>query len=131
MLVLLVLNLVPSWSMLKGGVLKYKYYNSKRVQFLKNYTNSGDVVIFRSNPLMEHCGPLFFERIFIVSKTGGRDLEGILESLKERGLHYCYYWTMNSGFGRELSEKGNYRLTQETFKVKRLPYRHYLVKIEF
>ena len=111
-------------------MLKYKNYNFRRVEFLRSYTKKGDVVIFSANPLMEHAGPLFFDRIYIVSKNRGKDINEILKSLKEKGVTYCYYWNMNKNFTKRFLENKDYKLTEFTFSVnKRLP-KQYLVKIE-
>jgi hypothetical protein len=79
---------------LKNDIWRYKWYNTKRIEFLQKYTTDGDVVIFQDNRLMEHAGPLFFERIYLVS-DGEKELTRVFRTLKTRGINHCYFWTFD------------------------------------
>lgn len=112
----------------KNRILRFKYYNAERIEFLGKYTHKGDVVVFDANPLMEHCGPLFFERVYVVRNNKDTPID-VLDSLKEKGIKDCYYWTMDSGFSKTLQETGNYKVKEYEFSSKRGP-RHYLIAVE-
>lgn len=99
---------------IKNRILRYTYYNAGRVEFLKNTTKDGEVIIFDANPLMEHCGPLYFDRIFMVRKQG-EPLGSILETLKAKGIGRCYFWTMNSNLGRQNLADANYGVAEYRF----------------
>jgi hypothetical protein len=114
---------------LKNSVLLTKQSNAERVEFLKNNTREKDVIIFQSNPLMEHCGPLFFERVYMVSKNRGGDLVKTLSSLKLKGITRCFYWTNNRDFSANFPEENDYALEEFVFSAKNFS-RHYLIKIE-
>jgi hypothetical protein len=114
---------------LKNSVLLTKQSNAERVEFLKNNTREKDVIIFQSNPLMEHCGPLFFERVYMVSKNRGGDIVETLSSLKQKGIDRCFYWTKNRDFSANFPEENDYALEEFVFSAKNFS-RHYLIKIE-
>jgi hypothetical protein len=122
------MGLVINSYKIKNSALQIKKDNAERVEFLKSHTSEKDVVIFEYNPLMEHCGPMYFERIFIVSKTGGNDLAEILSTLKLKGINYCYYWTLSGDFSKKFSEMNDYPVEEFVLTFKDSS-RHYLVKI--
>jgi hypothetical protein len=128
LLLLIGAGFLANGSALKNRILRYNYYNLERVKFLESHTQKDEVVIFQANPLMEHCGPLFFERIYIVSKNGGGDLKDILTTLKTKGIRSCYYWTMDPNFVKSFSAETGYKLSESEFASKLGPP-HYLVKI--
>ena len=86
---------------LKTNIWKYKAYNGERVQFLKAATKPGDVIICDSQPLMEHSGPLFFERIFIVAQNP-HELLQYIQLLKEKGVSRIYFWTFADRLPRDI-----------------------------
>ncbi|MFH1479154.1 MAG: hypothetical protein ABIG92_05215 [Candidatus Omnitrophota bacterium] len=126
---LVIFSFTVNLSELRKTVLGCKYYNYKRVEFLKENTKDKDVVIFQANPLMEHAGPLYFERVYIVSKNNGRDTKDILDTLKEKGIQYCYYWTMYKEFKEIFLKDTEYKIDKYEFKVENSPT-HYLLRIK-
>ncbi len=78
----------------KDRFLKYKDYNAARIAFLERHTSAGDAVIFGEAGSMEHAGPLFFDRVFLVPKNPG-DPERFARRLRERGIDGIYAWTLN------------------------------------
>jgi hypothetical protein len=81
----------------KNDIWRYKWFNTKRIEFLKKYTHDGDVVIFQDQRLMEHAGPLFFERIYLVSDELA-ELTKLFNLLKEKGINYCFLWTIDPNY---------------------------------
>ena len=83
---------------LKNDVWPFVKYNAQRVEFLKRHTANGDVVVFEHNRLMEHAGPLFFERVYLVARDSSQlaEIEGRLRS--RRVATYYYYWTGKQDF---------------------------------
>jgi hypothetical protein len=81
---------------LKTRIWNYKQYNAERIQFLRTATKAGDVIICDSQPLMEHGGPLFFERIFVVARNP-RELSQSVQLLKDGGVTRAYLWTTSYG----------------------------------
>ena len=75
-------------------ILKYKDYNAARVAFLEKHTLAGDAIIFQDSGNMEHAGPLFFDRVFLLLK-GPEDRERIARMLHARGVAGIYEWTVN------------------------------------
>ena len=69
-------------------------YNAERVAFIRSNTAAGDVVVFGDRGSMEHAGPLFFDRVFLIA---GREegMRTILGKLRDRGIHLCHLWTMD------------------------------------
>jgi hypothetical protein len=78
----------------KDRFLKYKDYNASRIAFLERHTSAGDAIIFGDTGSMEHAGPLFFDRVFLVVKSPG-DPERLVRRLRERGIDRVYAWTLN------------------------------------
>jgi hypothetical protein len=78
----------------KDGILKYRDYNAARIAFLEKHTSKGEAILFRDIGSMEHSGPLFFDRIFLVMK-GPDDEERLIRQLHERGIDIIYEWTTN------------------------------------
>ena len=82
-------------------------YNAERVAFIRSNTADGDVVVFGDRGSMEHAGPLFFDRVFLIA---GREegMRTILGKLRDRGIHLCHLWTMDRSlvfrFGNPYSE---------------------------
>ncbi len=78
----------------KDRVLKYRAYNTARVEFIGKHTAAGDAILFRETGSMEHSGPLFFDRAFLLAKNPG-DEESLIRRLHERGIDRIYEWTTN------------------------------------
>ena len=75
-------------------ILKYREYNAAYVAFLAGHTSAGDVVLFEDAGNMDHSGPLFFDRVFLVAKSPG-DAERFARLLGEKGVDRLYAWTVN------------------------------------
>jgi hypothetical protein len=78
----------------KDSFLKYKGYNAARIEFLERHSSAGDAILFGDTASMEHAGPLFFDRVFLVAKSPG-DQERFARRLSERGIDRIYAWTLN------------------------------------
>jgi len=79
----------------KDRILKYKDYNAARIAFLERHTSAGDAILFLGDAgSMEHAGPLFFDRVFLVAKSPG-DAERFARLLGEKGVDRLYAWTVN------------------------------------
>jgi hypothetical protein len=79
---------------LEDNILKYRDYNTARIEFIKKYTSAGDVVLFGDAGNMEHAGPLFFDRVFLAAKNPN-DQARLVRRLHERGVGGIHAWTMN------------------------------------
>jgi hypothetical protein len=55
---------------------------------------AGDALVFHDDANMEHAGPLFFDRIFLVAKNPD-DEAYLVQQLSERGINKIYAWTRN------------------------------------
>jgi hypothetical protein len=108
----------------KNSIWKYKWYNTQRIEFLKKYTHDGDVVIFQDNRLMEHAGPLFFERIYLIANEPDV-LKKLFNVLKSKGISYFYFWTNDPYY---FSEKWNYKTICYDFDLPGLDS-YYLFKV--
>jgi hypothetical protein len=78
----------------RDKILKYKDYNAARIVFLEKHTKEGDAILFHDTGSMEHAGPLFFDRVFLVAKSP-RDPERVARLLGEKGVDRMYAWTPN------------------------------------
>jgi hypothetical protein len=78
----------------KANFWRYTVYNDAKVDFLKRETGPGAVIIFDNMGSMEHAGPLFFDRVFLVAR--GRQIEPLLERLREMGVKQCHVWTRDT-----------------------------------
>jgi hypothetical protein len=79
----------------KDRFLKYRDYNAARIVFLEKHTSAGDAILFLGDAgSMEHAGPLFFDRVFLVAKSPG-DQVRFAQRLSERGIDRMYVWTVN------------------------------------
>ena len=78
----------------KNRILKYKDYNAARIAFLEKHTSAGEAILFGDAASMEHAGPLFFDRVFLVTGSPG-DQERLVRRLRERGIDGIYAWTVN------------------------------------
>lgn len=78
----------------KDRILKYKDYNAARIAFLEKHTSAGEAILFDDAASMEHAGPLFFDRVFLVPGSPG-DQELWVRRLRERGIDGIYAWTVN------------------------------------
>jgi len=76
----------------KRSIWNYKQYNAERIQFLKTATKPRDIIICDAQPLLEHGGPLFFERTFVVAESRC-ELSRYARLLKEKGIARAYLWT--------------------------------------
>jgi hypothetical protein len=89
-----VVSIVGGYGEAKMDAMKFTDYNARRVAFLEQSTARGDVVVFTGDPLMEHAGPLFFDRVYLVVRQEG-DFERMLKTLKMRGVSRLYLWSDN------------------------------------
>jgi hypothetical protein len=96
-------------------ILKFKHYNAARNAFLERYTSAGDVILFTDAGSLEHAGPLFFQRVFLLAKSPG-DQERFSRRLAERGIEKAYAWTTNP-----LSIKGFNPYGEESASVFTFP----------
>jgi len=78
----------------KERVLQFREYNAARVAFLEKHTSSGDAVVFDDTGKMEHAGPLFFERVFLVARSPG-DRDRLFRTLAAGKVENAYAWTGN------------------------------------
>ena len=78
----------------RSNVWLYKDYNARRIEFLRQHTAAGDAVLFYDTASMEHAGPLFFERVFLVASRPGEQ-ERYARQLAERGIARAYAWTFD------------------------------------
>jgi hypothetical protein len=91
----------------REGVLKYRAYNAARVDFIGKHTAAGDAVLFSDIGSMEHAGPLFFDRVFLLAKGPG-DAQRLAGRLAGRGVERIYAWTRDPhglGGGNPYGEK--------------------------
>jgi hypothetical protein len=72
----------------------YRDYNARRIEFLRQHTAAGDAVLFFDHASMEHAGPLFFERVFLVAARPA-DQERYVRQLAGRGTGHAYAWTLD------------------------------------
>jgi hypothetical protein len=78
----------------KEHILKDKDYKAARIAFLEKHTAVGDAIAFCGAGNMEHAGPLFFGRAFLVSQDPD-DHGRFARRLSERGIDRMYVWTAN------------------------------------
>lgn len=78
----------------RSNLWTYKDYNARRIEFIRQHTSSGDAVLFYDRASMEHAGPLFFERVFLVAARPG-DQEGYARQLAARGIGHAWAWTLD------------------------------------
>jgi len=78
----------------KERVLQFREYNAARVAFLGKHTSSGDAVVFDDTGKMEHAGPLFFDRVFLVARSPG-DQDRLFRALTAGKVENAYAWTGN------------------------------------
>jgi len=76
----------------RSNLWTYKDYNAQRIEFLRQHTAAGAAILFYDAASMEHAGPLFFERVFLVAARPG-DQECFVRQLAERGQGNTYAWT--------------------------------------
>ena len=115
----------------------YKNYNAARIEFLKQHTSDGDVVIFQWASAMYHAGPLFFERVYMVASGAGGgcgakarrsaedELLSTLSILRDRKVKTCYFWT---GEPQILKGQKKFRVETAIFSPEGMP-QHFLHKI--
>ena len=128
LLILFAYSMKENIYQLKENILRYTYYNDERVAFLRQDTPQDAVVVFDENPLMEHCGPLYFERIYVVRQQD-QEVAEILDTLKAKRVRRCYYWTMDiSSLSKALTAYG-VKFAQNKFVSKYGP-EQYLVGID-
>jgi hypothetical protein len=89
-----VIVLVLGYGQVKADYWLHTDSNAKWVAFLKENTAVGDVIIFDNRGSMEHAGPLFFDRIFLVAS--GEAVYTLLDRLKESGVKQCHLWTRDT-----------------------------------
>jgi len=78
----------------KDRFLKYRDYNAARMAFLEKYTSAGNVILFDDAGDMEHAGPLFFDRVFLVARSPG-DRDRLVRALTAGKVERAYVWTGN------------------------------------
>ena len=76
----------------KEQILKYRDYNASRIAFLEKNTSAGDLVLFDDSGSMEHAGPLFFDRVFLVTRSPG-DRVRLVRALTAGKAERAYVWT--------------------------------------
>ena len=79
---------------LRSDLWLYKDYNDRRIEFLRQHTSGSDAVLFYDHASMEHAGPLFFEKVFLVASRPG-DQERFTRQLAERGHGSACAWTLD------------------------------------
>jgi hypothetical protein len=84
--------LINSLQEVHSNLWLYKDYNARRIEFLERHTSSGDAIVFYDSASMEHAGPLFFERVFLVAARPG-DQERFTRQFAGRGAGSAYAWT--------------------------------------
>jgi hypothetical protein len=110
---------------LKNDIWRFVKYNAQRVEFLSEHTVSGDVVIFSDNRLMEHAGPLFFERVYLVARDSS-ELAEIAGRLGSRGVATYYYWTPDP----DLLPPEGASLARYDFQPPGFNFRYHLFKVK-
>ena len=78
----------------RSNLWTYKDYNARRIEFLRQHTPAGAAVLFYDAASMEHAGPLFFERVFLVAARPG-DQEEYARQLAARGIGRAWAWTLD------------------------------------
>jgi len=78
----------------KERVLQFREYNAARIAFLEKHTSPGDAVVFDDTGKMEHAGPLFFDRVFLVARSPG-DQDRLFRTLTAGKVENAYAWTGN------------------------------------
>jgi hypothetical protein len=86
--------LLNSLQEVRSNVWPYRDYNARRIEFLRQHTPAGAAVLFYDAASMEHAGPLFFERVFLVASRPG-DQEGYARQLAGRGVARAWAWTLD------------------------------------
>ena len=87
-------SIAGGYDLAKDPFMKFSNYNARRVAFLEQNTAKGDVVVFTGASLMEHAGPLFLDRVYLVARQEG-DFERMLKTLKKRGVSHLFLWSDN------------------------------------
>ena len=105
-LALLIFSAGYSAYTVKAVTWRYKQYNAERIAFLKAQTKPGDIVICDSQPRLEHSGPLFFERIFVVADSQCQ-LSRVITLLKEKQVGHAYLWARFRGLSAGNSYSGS------------------------
>jgi hypothetical protein len=77
----------------RDGFLMHKGYNAARIEFLQKHSAAGDAILFSDAGSMEHAGPLFFDRVFLVVKSPG-DRQRLARELSGKGIGRAYVWTV-------------------------------------
>jgi hypothetical protein len=77
----------------RDGFLMHKGYNAARIEFLQKHSAAGDAILFDDPSSMEHAGPLFFDRVFLVVKSPG-DRQRLARELSGKGIGRAYAWTV-------------------------------------
>ncbi|MFH1416481.1 MAG: hypothetical protein ABIH89_10405 [Elusimicrobiota bacterium] len=106
----------------KTDMLYYKYETVDRLEFLKKHTQKGDVVVFDFRRIMEICGPLYFERIFLINNRT-KDLYEICSKLDDKGYDHLYFWNGKNPYQEDIMKiwnkvNGKYKVV-ETYYFKR------------
>lgn len=89
-----VVALLNNLQEVRSNLWTFKDYNARRMEFLRQHTPAGDAVLFYDRASMEHAGPLFFERVFLVAARPG-DQEGYARQLAARGIGRAWAWTLD------------------------------------
>ena len=79
----------------KTTIWNYKQYNAERIRFLRAATEPGAVIICDAQARLEHGGPLFFDRVFMVAENRQQFTRQV-DLLKEKEIKQAYLW---AGFG--------------------------------
>ena len=75
----------------KTTIWNYKQYNAERIRFLHTATEPGAVIICDKQARLEHGGPLFFDRVFMVAENGPQ-FAHLIDLLNEKQIKHAYLW---------------------------------------
>ncbi|NQT29980.1 MAG: hypothetical protein HQ596_05365 [Candidatus Saganbacteria bacterium] len=124
-ILLVILSLLSTGFRLQTSILRYKFFNQKRHEFIADNTKSEEVIIFVGNPLMEHAGPLYFERKFMVINTGD-EFTAATKKIKAKSIKNYYLYATGNPISKEwFSTRGAILICEKPFQ-----YGHKLYELE-
>lgn len=92
MIIIILLCLLSTGYTLKSNILKFKYFNHDRVNFVNCNTKDGDIIIFSFNSLIEHIGPLYFKRKILVVSNFDK-FKQLLKRFQINNINKWYVFT--------------------------------------